>query len=470
MNAKYRFRDHIAGFKPRIIKFVSEVRELSLYLKVYTSNLLKHLRQRARTVFDMTLRFGVATTKISLLSLLLFFVVMSLIIFVVSAFLFVCFTSAATTRYLLLRNLPGTEILPLFFNVMPLETEWWRGNTMISAAVLEYPLNYAYGSTPPPSLTEKASNLRISTFNNYADCFVASSTVLFPSHNKPKEVYTKGGKVSYNSLFNGGKDPFFTMDGEYSGAIQLVFLKEEVGTETSMVVEFSMLYSEEDRWTLSSLDVLFHGSHSFNVCTGPPERSFLRTIYISLFEFFFYVPLKLYRYFYYCAFDYANGPFPNIDHRREIAVTVPLYKGFTPPYEIRPHLAAMNFTLFQQRENKQDRRVRISRWMYQSRLKLSGLAAFLHDYPFLSFIVLTIIYAGTYTTWLFALVSGGAVFVYIQKKKNNFAEYEGEEPPAFGDAREESDTEPDLNDEENNDTRNPVREEEEKPLQAKKKQ
>lgn len=344
----------------------------------------------------------------------------------ITVFIMLCFASAATARFLLLHNVPGSTVLDLSYTVLPLVTEQWRGRAIDEYIGLSFSQPAVANSSNKQIaltsnlLTEKAADLKLSILKQYTDNLVASSTLILPSVLKSEMLFAPSGEPNYDHLFSSSSDPLFLLDQEYAGTVQLVFLKEEVGCDTALVLQYSILYSTEDEWSLPSLKVLFSSTHTVNVRTGPHERRLIRTLWNMMIEFFFYIPLKVHRFLYYFALDYVNAPFPNIDHRREIAVLVPLYDHFTPPSPLRDHLRAVNFTLFQQLGEQDRRKVRISRWMFHSSVHLHGLPSWLREYPFLSFMVLTLLFGVGYCFGTLILAGWGALyFFYFSKQEKS---------------------------------------------------
>lgn len=376
-------------------------------------------------------------TKISLISFLVAVATIILVCFGIMLFSTLCITSAATTRYMMLKDVPGSTVIPLSFNVLPLVTEWWRGEVIDRAIVHYLPQDSSQSSNNSLHVStanyvmEHASDLKISLLQKYIDYIIATSTLLIPTSSESTLIFTSRGEVNYDKLFSNPTAPLFTTDGEYSATVQLVLLKEEVGSETALVLEYAMLYSDEEEWSLPTLKVLFASSHSVNVRTGPYERWLLRSLLNGLIEFIFYVPLRIYRFFYHVSLDYVNAPFPNIDHRSEISVVVPLYNRFTPPSLLRNQLRAINFTLFQQLGSGEQKKVRISRWMVHSSIQLTGIAYWLREYPFTSFIFLSSFYGATYFFALASLLALAALFFLWMKYKGESDEVEEEEEIAF---------------------------------------
>eukprot|EP00796_Vickermania_ingenoplastis_P003595 gene3595-2536_t len=377
---------------------------------------------RARSAWHSFAQRVVLYTKYSLISIIVVLAAMVVIVVAAAAFVTVTVTSAATTRFILLRHVPGSCVVPLSFNVLPLITEWWRSDAIDRAVSLYLP-----GQAPPTEtralhsststlVAERASDLKLSVLQQYVDSIVATSTLVLPSMEPSELLFSPSGDFNYDRLFSGEVKPLFTADGEYAATVQLVLLKEEIGADTSLVLQYAMLYSDEDSWSLPSLKVLFHSSHSVTIRTGPGKPRFLYSLFTTLVETVFYVPLRVYRYLYYVALDNVNSPFPNINHPQEVSVVIPLYTRFTPPVPLRSNLRALNFTVFQQRRDPEEQKIRISRWMFHSNVRLGGLAYWLYEYPFSSFVLLSLAFGIAYGCVLLGFVAVGICLFFYSKE------------------------------------------------------
>lgn len=427
-------------------------------LKGFYSLLLEKFTLSLQSFF----RLFFFTTKISLYSFLLTIVFTFLIFVGLIVLGILSTTSAASVRYLWVKDIPGNGVVRLSFNVLPLVTEWWRSTAIDSA--LQYYLpppecqaeiedgkgekgerkhlemrkpnifterektgfpNREYVAGVSSTIITQASQVKISLVQQYVNAMVATSTLLIPSKNRLSlhrsmarmgfpSLFSSSGKVNPDLLFKPPVDPFFTLDAEYSGSIQLVFLKEDVGADSVLVVDFSILYADmgegggevvggkpasledEDEWLLPHLRVLFGDTQTVHIQTGPPARSRLKRWLYKGVEKFFFFPLLACRYLYYFALDYENGPFPFIDSSKEVAVVIPLYKRFIPPSPIRDRLRAINFTIYQAQSSQEEKKVRLSRWMFHSSIQLQGVAYYFREYPFISFLLLCVFFSGVY--------------------------------------------------------------------------
>lgn len=378
-------------------------------------------------------------TKISLLSVAIVVISFIVLCLLIVFWAFLSTSCAATTRYMLLRDIPGSTLVPLAFNVLPLITEWWRSEAIDTAIKNYLPpavqpsvrlgnnSEIAFGpqsifTSTAQQVVEKASDIKLALIKEYTESIIATSTLVLPySDSKKSTLLFSGssGEVNLDQIFRSPTAPFFSTEGgEYKGEIQLVFLKEEIGLDAALVVEISMLYAEDETdWALSGLKTLFTASQTVHVSTGPPEPRFFRKLWNEVVEFVFYVPLAMYRILFHMCLHNVHAPFPRVDHRREVAVVVPVYTGFSPPLAIRSHLRALNFTIFQQRTPveketvqrnggllggifpkrtislERHRKVRLSRWLFHSSLRLEGIVYWLTEYPITSFVVLLGVFA-----------------------------------------------------------------------------
>lgn len=396
------------------------------------------------------------TTKISLFSFFFGFAFFFLIVTALCALVVVNTLSSAAVRYLWLKDVPGNGLLSLSFNALPLTTEWWRSDALDKAVNYYLPpsedtflqtelrseeneknsadqkssalvgtlrkskFDGIYSTTVASSVLTKASDIKISLLRQYVDSLVATSTLLIPSHTRISgrpslgpmgfsSFYSSSGEVNPDLLFKAPADPFFTREAEYAGSVQLVFLKEAIGFDSVLVVDYSILYAaeeggkragpvEEDEWLLPNLKVLFRDVQTVHIRTGPPFRLWWEKLIYNALGNLFYIPLLACRYLYYIALDYENAAFPFIDSYREVAVVVPLYKRFSPPAPIRDRLRAINFTIYQAQASQEDKQARLSRWMFHSSIQLTGIAYYLREYPMVSFTLLFFFFGGLYST------------------------------------------------------------------------
>lgn len=472
---------------------------------------LKHiyvfLLQKWNCFLHFIFRIFFFTTKISLFSIIISFALVCLLLVGVCLLTILSTTSAATVRYLLLKDVPGNGVVSLSFNVLPLVTEWWRGDVIDKAVHLYLPssdlpftpeegedkkeerknadarasytvaerirrgqANNLFSTEVSTAVLTKASDIKISLVRQYVDAIVATSTLLIPSRDRLRfhpsmqgvgfpTIFSSSGEVNPDLLFLPPTDPFFTLEAEYAGSIQLVFLKEGVGVDAMLVVDYAILYadsgggrsgtddtsfSSEDEWLLPNLRVLFRDTQTTHIRTGPPSRSRLRVLIRRGVERLFSIPLRVYRYLYYIALDTDNAPFPFIDSRREVSVVVPLYKRFTPPAPIRDRLRAINFTIYQAQFSQGEKKIRLSRWMFHSSIQLTGLAFYLREYPLISFVLLFFFFVVLYSV-------GFAIFVCVvlwkcfrggakESDENNWTESANENDMEHEDDEEEEDS------------------------------
>lgn len=410
----------------------------------------------SRTLANI-LNFFRITTKIYFFSFFFGFALFFLIVAGLCALAVVNTVSSAAVRYLWLKDVPGNGLISLSFNALPLITEWWRSDALDKAVNYYLPpsedsfmqmglkseenennfvdpkpsalvktvrksqFEGVHSMTVASTVLAKASDIKISLLRQHVDSIVATSTLLIPSHTRISgrpsvgpmgfsSIYSSSGEVNPDLLFKAPADPFFTREAEYAGSVQLIFLKEAVGFEAVLVVDYSILYAaeeggkragpaeEEDEWLLPNLKVLFRDTQTVHIRTGPPLRPWWEKLMYNYFGSLFYIPLWVYRYLYYIALDYENAAFPFIDGFREVAVVVPLYQRFTPPAPIRDRLRAINFTIYQAQASQEERKARLSRWMFHSSIQLTGMAYYLREYPLISFAFLFIFFGLVYST------------------------------------------------------------------------
>ncbi|KEG13512.1 hypothetical protein DQ04_00961050 [Trypanosoma grayi] len=345
----------------------------------------------------------------------------------------VAFASSVALRHYFLLRTPGNQLLPLDFNTMPFETELWRLQNLDGAVTQASPLLEApprrsdkvltvldeggAGTHLAASLIEQASSLKMSLISRYVQNTVATSTLIIPSLVE-REVFPPGGGVSMEALFQRGK-PMFNAKGVYDAKVQLVFLREEVGRDVSMVLQSSVLISEDSSvpQVVSSLDVLFKTTTSFSFVTGEKARSWLLQLLTTTFSLVFCVPLWLYEKI---VPSLQNDVFPSIDSLREVAVVATVYTDFEPPVALQPRLRAINFTLYQQQVGDALGKVRLTRVYFYTTVQLTGLAYYFSKYPFGSFVATTLLLFAIFTAAVVgvSLAAGGVVFsLHVRAKR-----------------------------------------------------
>ncbi|ESL06507.1 hypothetical protein TRSC58_05818 [Trypanosoma rangeli SC58] len=306
-------------------------------------------------------------------------------------------------RHYVLLHAPGNQLLPLTFNTMPYETELWRLHTLdtlVSRLASEpetlprqgdgrsvVARKESTGAELSLSVAEQAASLKMSLIQQYVQNTLATSTLLVPTLVR-REVFPPGGGVSIEALFQQRK-PMFNARGVYDAKMQLVFMKEEVGRDVSLVLESSVLFSEDSdvSQALSGLDVLLKTTTSLTFTTGEKETSLLMHLVKTSFRFAFFVPLWMYEKFIELL---HRDFFPGVDTSTEVAVVVDVYSGFEPPLALQPRLRAINFTLYQEVKNALGR-ARLLRMHFFNRVHLAGLAYYFSTYTLTSFMCTTLV-------------------------------------------------------------------------------
>lgn len=394
---------------------------------------------------------------------------------VILAVLWVCLWlasgSSVMLRYYTLRNVAGSQIVPLAFNAMPLFTEWWRNGPVDDAmsGFLPRLANgkdgrggaldgaeslYGSGGDPiglggedPDSLQSKVRQLtsrlrgeetnsgnqlvraqggklldfKLEFLQQYVNSVLASSTMYIPTGNA-KTLFLPGGSVNMEAIFDFGS-PMFNAKGTYTGRVQLVFAREHVGRHVSVVVEGSMLFAEDPRnpQTLSSLDVLFTNTHTVSVRTGDEPQWWVLSAASWVLRLCFYVPMRSYEVALRFVRDSQAAPFHPIDPEHEVAVTVDLYERFAPPVSLQSRLRAINFTVYYNHlsegsalsPGKTFQRPTLSHMTFYSHVQLRGFAYLQSMYPVTTFLVVTVILFFIYASTSVALVSAASIVLYI---------------------------------------------------------
>lgn len=267
----------------------------------------------------------------------------------------------------------------------------------------------------------KLLDFKLAFLQQYANSLLATSTMII-STGAAKTLFLPGGAVNMEAIFDFGS-PMFSAQGVYSGRMQLVFVREEVGRDVSVIVESAMLFAEDARspQSLSSLDVLFRRTHTVHVRTGDPPLSWVARFVAWWLRIVFYLPLKAYEVSQRWIRDSRSAPFPPIDHDREVAVLVDVYERFTPPPSLRSRLRALNFTVYYNHLNEGSAlsragargRPALSRITFYSHVRLRGFTYFMAAYPVVSFLFLTAVLLVVYAAVALTTVTvGGAVLYY----------------------------------------------------------
>lgn len=390
---------------------------------------------RVSALLQRLFNISVVVGKKALIGLTVAMVVLAVVAVVTTMCLSTAVATSVAVRHFTLTNVPGSRVIPLAFNMMAVYTERWRtapldeaiapagrhqhqhqpiaGPSAAASPVVDdwtgtemgeehtrHSAPLVVGTASP--VETRIAHLRLDMLSSLVHSVVASSTLHFPS-TRPGDVFLPDGSANYDSIFNSG-DPLFNAQGEYRGTVQLVFRREEVGRDVSVVLESSMLFAEDPKvpLPLGALDVLFTTTQTVHFASGvKPVWWPIQTAQTAL-RLAFIVPVMLYETVAYYFVSSADAPFPSVDPEREVSVVVDVYKKFVPPVALQPRLRAMNFTLYQY--NDDDRgvhtssrlKVKPARITFYSTVKLSGWAYLFSEYPILSFVGLTSVFFSLY--------------------------------------------------------------------------
>lgn len=374
--------------------------------------------------------------------------VLAVLVAALSGCLIVSVATAAGIRHLVLANVPGTAVIPLHFNALPFHSDDWQRHMPEDAALREFLLpdretrallqgvaRQADTAAVVERRMEQFADAKFSLLSHFVNSHLASTTMPIPRAAASADVFSPRGGVNVEGLFQLGP-ALFNAKGEYTAKLQVVLAKEEVGRDVPLVLESAMLFSEDATAVqpLAHFDVLFRQSTSAAVRTGPPYRAWFVVLAKQLLRLTFYLPVRSYEYLERTLRQGDGAPFPPVDAAREVAVVLGVYERFTPPLALQPRLRAMNFTLFQLPDVGAPSRVKVSRLVFLSTVRLTGVARWMTDYPVSTFLLLVSTFFG-----LFAIVSVGSVlslFVYVYWRWSS--------TPSTPDARSESDSDDDF--------------------------
>ncbi|KPA73991.1 hypothetical protein ABB37_09562 [Leptomonas pyrrhocoris] len=341
-----------------------------------------------------------------------------------------CFVSsvagAAGVRRYVLANVPGTTVVPLHFNALPFHSDDWQRHLPADNALKEFflpdketrALIASMGTPADPThlLEQRIGQLvdtKFSLLNYFVNSHLASTTMYVPRSAASSEVFSPNGGVNFESLFQMGP-AMFNARGEYTARMQIVLAKEDVGREVSLILESSMLFSEDAKSMepLHQYDVLFTKSTSVAMRTGPPSQVFAVVLFKKTLRLCFYPPVRAYEYLMSSLHQRDNAAFPPINPAREVAVVLDVYHRFTPPLTLQPRLRAMNFSLYQLPELTSAARVKLSRMVFLSTVQLTGVARWLSDYPISTFLVMVAVLFGISATMSVGTILVIAGYVY----------------------------------------------------------
>lgn len=335
--------------------------------------------------------------------------------------------AAAGLRRYVLANVPGTTVIPLSFNAMPFHSDDWQRHFPEDNALKEFFLpdkeTRALIATageahadPTHFLEQRMGQLvdtKFSLLSHFVNSHLASTTMYIPRAAASTEVFSPRGGVNLESLFQLGP-AMFNARGEYSARMQVVLAKEDVGRDVSLILESSMLFSEDAGSVepLHQFDVLFKRSTSVSTRTGPPYSALAVVMLKKLLRLCFYPPMRAYEYLVSSLHQRDNAAFPPIDPSREVAVVLEVYSRFTPPLALQPRLRAINFSLYQLPEPSSPSRVKLSRLVFLSTVQLTGVARWFADYPVSTFLVLVGVFLSVSAALSVGVLLGIAGYVY----------------------------------------------------------
>lgn len=388
---------------------------------------------KARATYDSgsnTVHAIIDTSRYYILRGLLFYCVFLILCAVFVTDLSGCFVTsvaaAAGLRRYVLANVPGTTVVPISFNALPFHSDDWQQHLPEDSALKEFflpdretrALIASMGTRADPThfLEQRMGQLvdtKFSLLNHFVNSHLASTTMYIPRAAVSSEVFSPRGGVNLESLFRLGP-AMFNARGEYTARMQVVLAKEEVGRDVSLILESSMLFSEDATSVepLHQFDVLFKRSSSVSTRTGPPYRAFAVVVVKKLLRLCFYPPTRAYEYLLASLRQRDNAAFPPIDASREVAVVMEVYGRFTPPLALQPRLRAMNFSLYQLPELSSPSRVKLSRMVFLSTVQLTGIARWLADYPISTFLVMVGVFFGLSAAMSVGTLLGIAGYVY----------------------------------------------------------
>ncbi|KAG5497492.1 hypothetical protein JKF63_03756 [Porcisia hertigi] len=371
----------------------------------------------------------------------MFYLLLTAVLLVLVVDLSGCLVMAAATaaaiRRLFLANVPGTVVIPLHFNALPLHNVDWQRHLPRHGALDDFFLPHRETRELIQSMPQPADSLGIlqqhmgqfvdakfSLVSHLITSHLASATMHIPRTAASAEIFSPKGGVNLEGLFRFGP-AMFNAKGEYTAKLQVVLAKEEVGRDVSLVLESAMLFSEDAMavQSVAHLDPLFQLSTSSTVRTGPPYRAWYLLLPEKLLRFWFYPLARSYEYLLSALRQQDSGaPLPPINPSREVDVVLEVYSRFTPPPALQPRLRAMNFTLYQLPDPGAPSRVKVSRMVFVSTVQLTGVARWLTDHPLSTFLLFV---AVLFT--MFSVVSVGGLlgllaYVYWRWFRGSLAE------------------------------------------------
>ncbi|CCD12413.1 unnamed protein product [Trypanosoma congolense IL3000] len=347
------------------------------------------------------------------------------------------FGSLLLRQYILLL-VPGNELTTLDFNTMPLETERWRLHDL-SQMIAQFdvtPSDSLHGASTiltnrgaerderhTSALRTEGDTLKMSLISKMVYGTVATSTLILPSPVRG-DVFHADGSVSTEALFSQRK-PMFHAKGVYNAKMQLVFHKEDVGRDISLVLESVVLMANESYvpQPLKSLRELLRVTSSFTITTGRRFGSWPRELLAESLHAAFCFPIWIFQ----TLSDVLHSDvFPVIDRATEVAVVTSVYTNFEPPLHLQPRLRAINFTLYHS-EGDTSSKPRLKRALFHTSVELKGLAYYFSTYTISSFIGVTIFLLTLLGTGALTFAVAAGLFVVLPRLRHT-AKCGGQKP------------------------------------------
>ncbi|KAH9600883.1 hypothetical protein LSM04_001138 [Trypanosoma melophagium] len=372
--------------------------------------------------------------KNTFLASLITFLTMLVLFFLFLGCLAVALIGSFAIRHYVLSNVPEGQVHPLDINIMPFETEPWlmrkldrtfsQTSPLLEVTPHRFDSPVAVGPDDhtaiqmSSSFLEQAASLKMKLIKKYVHGTLATSTLIIPSLGH-REVFPPGGGVSIESLFH-QKKPMFNAMGTYDAKMQLVFVREDSGRDISMMLESSVLISDDSHLaqSVSSLDSLFKVTTSFTLTTGDKPNNWIFQTFKVCFQYSFYVPFLIYTS---VSSFFLSTEFPLVDASTEVSVVAPVYNNFEPPMALQPRLRAINFTLYQH-EGDVAKKAQLKRMHLHTSVQLSGLAFFFSAYSMSSFVVTALMLFTMCSTIALGILLGlGVVLLswYMRKKHSS---------------------------------------------------
>ncbi|ORC84741.1 uncharacterized protein TM35_000411110 [Trypanosoma theileri] len=418
---------------------MDEVRVFLLDCVMAVKEFLLDCMHALREVLKVGNTFALQIFKNTFLASIITIVTALVLFFAFLGCLSVALIGSFAVRYYVLSNVPENQIHHLDINTMPFETEPWlmrkldrtfsHVSTLLEVTPHSFDNHIAVGAgelaevQKTSSFLEQAASLKMTLIKKYVHGTLAKSTLMIPSLVQ-KEVFPPGGGVSIESLFHQRK-PMFNARGTYDAKMQLVFVREDVGRDVSMMLESSVLISDDSHvpQSISSLDSLFKVTTSFTLTTGEKPIHWLPQILKKSFHFFFYIPIVIYNSI---ASFLRFDEFPFVDESSEVSVVTPVYNNFEPPMSLQPRLRAINFTLYQH-EGDVAHKAQLKRMHLHTSVQLSGLAYYFSAYSMAAFVVTTLIFFTISSTIVSGILLGVGMAILSWYMRNKYSSMDSDE-------------------------------------------